>query len=141
MYLGRYYHRLESKGRVSLPAKFREALGEGAVITKELDHCLSIFDRLAWEKKVEAIKSLEFTKQANRNYIRFLTNDAQELETDGQGRIRIEQTLLAAAHIEKEVVFVGTNDHIEIWDREAYHEYMASVEKQIEESVEKITNE
>lgn len=140
MYLGRYYHRLESKGRVSLPAKFRAALGDGAIITKELDHCLSIFDKDAWEKKVETIKDLEFTKQANRNYIRFLTNDAGELEVDGQGRIRIESDLLLRANIKKEVVFVGTNDHIEIWDKETYHTYIDTIEQHIEEQVETITN-
>lgn len=138
MYIGRYYHRLEAKGRVSLPVKFREKLRSGGVITKELDGCLAIFDQESWSKKIQAIENLSFAKLAHRNYIRFLTNDAQELEIDGQGRIRIDEGLLERAGLTKEVVIVGTRDHVEVWDQAKYHEYMSHVEDGIEESAEGI---
>ena len=140
MYIGRYYYRLESKGRVSLPVKFREKLQAGSVITRGLDGCLAIFDAESWSKKIQDIENLSQTKKANRDYIRFVTNDAMELEIDGQGRIRIEEDLQIQAHLSKEVVFVGTLDHVEIWDKDRYATYFETVNGSIEESVEKITN-
>lgn len=141
MYIGRYYHRLETKGRVSLPVKFRDSLANGAVITRGLDGCLAIFDQEKWKTKLAEIENLSQTKKANRDYIRFVTNDAQELEIDGQGRIRIEESLQTRANLSKEVVFVGTLDHVEIWDRETYHTYSEQIEKTIEEQVEHIERE
>lgn len=138
MYIGRYYHRLESKGRVSLPVKFREHFQSGSVITRGLDGCLAIFDQEKWQSKLKEIQNLPQTKKANRDYIRFVTNDAQELEIDGQGRIRIEEDLQALASLQKEVVFVGTLDHIEIWDKEKYANYIEDVNATIEDSVEEI---
>lgn len=138
MYVGRYYHRLETKGRVSLPVKFREKLLVGAIITRGLDGCLAIFDQEMWKKKLHEIENLSQTKKVNRDYVRFVTNDANELEIDGQGRIRIDEQLQQRAKLQKEVVFVGSLDHIEIWDKQTYATYMESVESTIEEDVENI---
>lgn len=138
MFIGKYYHRLESKGRVSLPVKFRDAFASGAVITRGLDGCLAIFDQEKWKQTTSEIENLIQTKKANRDYVRFITNDAQELEIDGQGRIRIDESLQERAKLSKEIVFVGTLDHVEVWDRETYHTYSETLEKTIEEQVEKI---
>lgn len=138
MYYGRYYHRLESKGRVSLPAKFREKLEEGAVLTRGLDGSLAIYDRDLWIKKLEEASNLAQTKRAHREYIRYLTNDAQEIEIDALGRFKMSAELQALAGIEKEIVFVGSLDHIEIWGQQRYHDYMERVEQSIETTVETI---
>ncbi len=138
MYIGRYYHRIESKGRVSIPAKFRKSLEQAGVITKGLDTCLAIYDQEQWEKKIAEVENLPQTKKAHRDYIRFLSNDAQELEIDTQGRILITEELKSLAKLEKEVVIVGSMDHIEIWDREKYHEYVKKLETEIESEVENI---
>ncbi len=141
MYIGRYYHRLESKGRVSLPVKFREKIQTGSIITRGLDGCLAIYDQETWESKLVGIKQLSQTKKANRDYIRYMTNDAQELELDGQGRIRIEETLQERGNLTKDIVFVGSLDHIEVWDKATYHTYIESVDATIESQVENIESE
>ncbi|MEP7167652.1 MAG: division/cell wall cluster transcriptional repressor MraZ [Candidatus Woesebacteria bacterium] len=138
MYYGRYYHKLESKGRVSLPAKFREKLSEGAILTRGLDGCLAIFDEELWQKKLTEASQLAQTKKSHREYVRFLTNDAIELEIDQLGRIKIADELKNLVGIEKNVVFVGSLDHIEIWDQEKYHNYIEAVGNRIEETVEQI---
>ncbi len=139
-FIGRYYHRLEAKGRVSLPVKFRERLQTGSVLTRGLDGCLAIFDQVTWGKKLSEIENLSQTKKAHRDYIRFVANDAVELEIDGQGRIRIEENLQELGHLQKDVVIVGSLDHIEIWDKETYHNYLDNLEKNIESTVEQISN-
>jgi MraZ protein len=138
MYYGRYYHKVESKGRVSLPVKFREKLGDGAILTRGLDGCLTIYDEKLWQKKLEEAGLLAQTKKSHREYVRFLTNDAQEVEIDQLGRIKIADELKNLAGIEKNVVFVGSLDHIEIWDQEKYHTYIDAVSNRIEETVEEI---
>lgn len=129
---------MEAKNRVSLPAKFREKLGGNGVITRGLDGCLFIFDEKGWKKQIAQVENLVQTKKANRDYVRHLSNDAQEIEIDGQGRMRVSEDLKHMANLEKEVVFVGSVDHIEVWDRETYHEYMSTVEEHIEDTAESI---
>lgn len=138
MYYGRYYHKLEGKGRVSLPVKFREKLQTGAILTRGLDGSLAIYDQELWKKKLEEANSLAQTKRAHREYIRYLTNDAQEVEIDNLGRFKLDSELQALAGIEKNVVFVGSLDHIEVWDQEKYHAYMREVSTKIESTVEEI---
>lgn len=138
MYYGKYYHKVESKGRVSLPAKFREKLTTGAVVTRGLDGCLAIYDQELWQKKLGEATQFAQTKKAHREYVRFLTNDAQELEIDQLGRMKIADELKELVGIEKNVVFVGSLDHIEIWDQEKYHAYIDAVGTRIEETLEEI---
>ncbi|HSW89740.1 MAG TPA: division/cell wall cluster transcriptional repressor MraZ [Patescibacteria group bacterium] len=138
MYIGRYYHRLEAKNRMSLPASFRKILGESGVITRGLDGCLNIFDGEHWQKQIEKIQNLSETKKANREYMRHVTNDAVEIDIDGQGRILISEDLKEAAGLVKEIVCVGSLTHIEIWDRDRYAAYVDKTEKVIEDTVETI---
>jgi MraZ protein len=138
MYYGSYYHKLEAKGRVSVPAKFRDKLGLGAIITRGLDGSLYIYDLEHWQKKLAEAQTLGQTKKSHREYIRYLTNQAQEVEVDALGRINIAEELKRFVGIEKNVVFVGSLDHIEIWDQEKYRAYMEKVEQSIEDTVEVI---
>lgn len=138
MYYGSYYHKVEAKGRVSVPAKFRDSLTEGSVITRGLDGSLYIYDFEHWQQKLEEAGHLGQTKKSHREYIRYLTNNAQEIEIDPLGRINISEELKQSVGIEKNVVFVGSLDHIEVWDQETYRTYMERVEKSIEDTVEVI---
>ncbi len=138
MYIGKYYHRIDDKNRVSFPVKLREQVGSGAIITRGLDGCLAIFDAPTWEKRLQEITNLAQTKRAHREYIRFLTNDAQAVEIDNQGRLRVSDELKTLGNLTKEVVFVGSLDHIEIWDQDKYHQYMSTISESIEETLENI---
>lgn len=138
MYIGKYYHRIDEKNRVSFPTKLREQVSTTAIITRGLDGCLSIFDQETWEKRLAQLSALAETKKANREYVRFLTNDATVVEVDGQGRLKLSQELKEIGGLQKDVVFVGSLDHIEIWDQARYHTYMERVSDTIEDVIEGI---
>lgn len=138
MYIGRYYHRLDAKGRVSLPKEFREQVMDGAIITRGLDGCLSIYDKSTWEKKLQTLDALTDTKRAHREYVRYLTNDAMKIAVDALGRIRIERFLIDCARLSTRVVFVGSLDRIELWDETVYREYADSVADRITDTIEGI---
>jgi MraZ protein len=113
-------------------------LSATAIITRGLDGYLSIFDQETWEKRLAQLTALAETKKANREYVRFLTNDATIVEVDAQGRLRLSEELKGIGGLEKDVVFVGSLDHIEIWDQARYHSYMERVSGTIEDVIEGI---
>lgn len=136
MYIGRYYHQLEEKGRVSLPKKFRT--NETLIITRGLDGGLFIYPESKWEKTIEELTRQSDTKKKNRDYLRLMTNDAQEIETDKLGRIMIPEYLRNFAKLKKQVVIIGSYSKIEIWDMETYHKYLDGIEGKMEEIAESL---
>lgn len=138
MYLGRYYHSLEDKGRVSLPKKFRENTTQRFVITRGLDGGLFLYPSDHWEKIVTQLSIRTFTKKKNRDLIRLITNDAQEVELDRLGRILIPDYLRKFARLQKDVVVIGSLHHIEIWDTKSYHEYIENIEMNAESIAEEV---
>lgn len=131
MFIGRYYHQLEEKGRVSLPKKFRE-IESRYVITRGLDGGLFIYPDDEWQKEMTRLSSLKFTKKAHRDFIRLMTNDAQEVEADKLGRIMIPEYLRSFAKLTKQVVMIGSFTKIEMWDTETYHNYLEKIETESE---------
>lgn len=117
-YIGEFQHSLDSKGRIILPSKFRDDLGEKFVITKGLDVCLSIYHLEEWKKIEEKIKELPNAK--SRNLKRFLFSSAAEMIPDKQGRINIPQNLREYAGLKKEIITIGASSNIEIWDKERW---------------------
>ncbi len=111
---GEYSHVIDAKGRLFIPAKFREELGFSFVLTKGLENTLTIYPNSEWDKFAEKISSLP-SKQA-RTLQRFFVASAQDSSPDAQGRILIPQVLREYAGITKNVVIIGMTDHIEIWD-------------------------
>ena len=111
---GEYSHIIDAKGRLFIPAKFREELGFSFVLTKGLENTLSIYPNDEWDKFAEKINSLP-TKQS-RTLKRFFVASAQDLSPDAQGRILIPQVLRDYAGLSKNAVVIGMTDHIEIWD-------------------------
>lgn len=126
MLLGEYNNKLDDKGRVSIPAKFREDLGHSFVVTKGLDNCLFAYSKEEWATFESKLKSLPLTNPNARNFIRFFFAGATECETDKQGRINIPQVLRDYAGIKKDVVIAGVATRAEIWDSEAWDKYTSS---------------
>lgn len=137
MLIGKYYHHLEDKGRLSLPAKFRE-VNKSWIITRGLDGCLFLLQESNFKEELNKIAQSSLTKKANRDLIRLMTNEAQELEVDDNGRVNLPNYLITFANLKKEVVVVGSLNHIEIWDQEKYHHYIDQIEGQAENIAESI---
>ena len=117
--MGEYNHTIDAKGRLIVPAKFREQLGEAFVITKGNDGCLSIYTNEAWGSFLEKITKLPANKNS-REFVRYFVSSAEVVETDKQGRILIPGTLREHAGLDKDVVFAGVIDKIEVWDKERW---------------------
>lgn len=124
MYTGEYNHTIDTKGRMIIPAKYREALGESFMITRGVEHNLSIYDMNQWHDYVERLSSLPGNGEA-RKMIRFIVAGAVEAEIDKQGRILVPANLREWAGIEKDVVLAGVIGHIEVWSKEKYEEATA----------------
>jgi MraZ protein len=122
--LGTHSYQLDPKGRVSLPARFREAFIEGAWLTIGQDDCLFCFPRVEWERRSEEISSSPLSDAAGRAYARMFFGSSDEAKLDGQGRVTIPQRLRDAVGIGKDVVVLGVRDRIEIWDRDTYGRYI-----------------
>lgn len=139
MFLGEYEHTLDDKNRLTLPAKFREAFKDGCVVTREMDGCLSVYTREAWERFVALrLEGLDpFTREA-RQMRRFVFAGASECEPDRQGRIMLSPALVKHARLSREVVVAGVHDHVEIWDRAAWHAHLDEVEGSAEVVAERL---
>lgn len=118
MYMGEYSHTIDTKGRVIVPAKFRDKLEDAFVVTQGLDGCLYVYDHVEWEKFEEKLSQLPMNNPNTRKYVRFFLAGACEVEVDKQGRILIPQKLRTHAQLSKDVVFLGMGDRIEIWSKE-----------------------
>lgn len=122
MFMGEYNHTIDAKGRLIVPAKFREELGEIFVITKGLDGCLCVYANDEWTAFEEKLRTLPFTNKNARKMTRFFMSGATSCEVDKQGRILIPSTLREFAELEKDVVLVGVASRIEIWSKDKWNE-------------------
>jgi len=129
MFMGEYQHSIDAKGRLIIPAKFREHLTEGFVITRGLDNCLFGYPILEWRKLEEKLKQLPVTKKDARAFTRFFFSGATEVEVDKQGRINIPSNLLTHANVQKDCVVLGVSNRIEIWSKESWQNYFAESEE------------
>ena len=124
MFSGEYRHIVDEKNRLIIPSKVRNLLGENIVITRGLDGCLFGYGIGTWNKIVDKLEDLPFTKKDARYFTRFFTSGATTLEFDKQGRVLLPSYLLDYANIKKEVVLVGVVNRIEIWDQEKWEEFI-----------------
>ncbi len=122
MFMSQYNHTIDAKGRVIIPAKFREKLGDTFVITKGLDGCLYGYAREEWSAFEEKLGTLPITNKNSRQFTRFFLAGAAECELDKQGRILIPSVLREFAGLDKDVVLVGVASKIEIWSKERWDE-------------------
>ncbi|CRZ34653.1 MraZ protein [Herbinix hemicellulosilytica] len=121
MFMGEYVHTIDAKGRIIIPSKFREELGEEFVLTLGLDGCLFAYPYSEWQIFVEKLKTLPGTKEA-RQLQRYFMAGAAACQADKQGRILIPAKLRESAALEKEIVFVGVLNKIEIWNKERWEQ-------------------
>ncbi|WAM35567.1 division/cell wall cluster transcriptional repressor MraZ [Caldicellulosiruptor acetigenus] len=126
MLIGEYKHVVDSKGRIILPSKFREELGERFILTKGLDNCLFGYSLKEWAVLEEKLKKLPLTSKEVRTFLRFFFAGACECEVDKQGRVLIPQNLREYAGIQKEVFIIGVMTRIEIWSEDNWLKEMTN---------------
>jgi MraZ protein len=138
MLLGEYRHNLDTKGRMAIPAKFREPLISGAIVTRGLDGCLFLYSKKEWEVLAEKIVQLPLAQANSRAFSRLMLSGAGDVEVDAQGRILIPENLRTYAGLKKEVVVTGMYNRIEIWDHEQWERYKAKTESASDQIAEQL---
>ena len=121
-FTGEYRHNLDAKGRLIIPARFRDQLGDEFTVTRSLDGCLAMYASPEWQALEEKLNALPMTNEKARSLKRFLLGSAAICELDKQGRILLPQVLRDRAGLDKDITLLGVGDHIEIWDTNTYEE-------------------
>ena len=138
MFFGNYSHSLDEKGRLVIPRKMREELGNKIFIMKGFDGALAIYQESAYAKVMEELEHYSFNKKENRDYLRLKLASIVDLDVDKMGRVQLPSATLGKYHINKDVVVLGAGDHIEVWDKARYEEYMSSIEDEYEDIAERL---
>jgi MraZ protein len=128
MFLGRFGHNLDAKGRLAIPAKFRGELAEGVVVTRGIDRCLSVYPLAAWQTLAEKVSALSISDPDARQFKRMVFAEAVDETLDTQGRIVLPPELRRYAGIDREAVVVGMNTYVEIWEPGRWESLSAAVE-------------
>ncbi|NMB33061.1 MAG: division/cell wall cluster transcriptional repressor MraZ [Clostridium sp.] len=123
MFYGEYQHSIDAKGRVIIPSKFRDELGQKFILTKGLDNCLFAYSSEEWYNLETKLRTLPFTDRDVRAFARFFFAGATECELDKQGRVLIPQNLREYAQLDKETSIIGVSSRVEIWDRAKWGDY------------------
>ena len=127
MFMGEYSHSIDAKGRLIIPSRFRDELGDDFVLTKGLDGCLSIYPQNEWEAFEQKLRALPLTSKNARTFTRFFVASAAPCELDKQGRILVPATLREYAGLEKDVVLTGNINRIEIWSKMCIRDSFRSI--------------
>ena len=139
MLIGEDEHSLDVKGRLILPAKIREDMGDKFIVTKGLDGCLFGFSQNEWTNFEEKLKTLPLTNKNARDFVRFFLSGATECEIDKQGRFLITSNLREYATLEKDAIIIGVGTRIEIWNREKWKSYNSDENISADEIAENMT--
>lgn len=138
MFMGQFQHALDPKGRLIIPARFRELLGDTFILTKGLDRCLFVYPKDEWAVLEHKLKSLPFTQKDARAFIRFFFSGAVEIEMDKQGRILVPPQLREYAGIDRDIIIIGVSNRAEIWSLEEWETYSRQASASYEEIAEKL---
>ncbi|GEN44814.1 division/cell wall cluster transcriptional repressor MraZ [Alkalibacillus haloalkaliphilus] len=138
MFMGEYQHNIDTKGRLIVPAKFREDLGQTFVITRGLDKCIFAYPLDEWKQLEEKLKQLPLTKKDARAFTRFFFSGAVECEIDKQGRINVPSPLRNYAALDKECVVIGVSNRVEVWSKEQWDTYVEESEDSFGEIAENL---
>ncbi len=138
MFIGEYRHNLDSKGRVAIPAKFRDKLSNGIVITRGLDQCLFLYSKNEWDVLAQKLTKLPLSQSNSRAFVRLMLAGAMDLLLDNQGRVLIPDYLRTYARLKKQVVVAGLYNRVEIWDADVWQEYKSKTEASSDEIAEKL---
>ena len=137
MFMGEYHHTIDEKGRIIIPSKLRDELGEEFIVTKGLDGCLFVYPKDEWNNVAKKYKDLPNTKDA-RNYLRFFLSGAIVCCFDKQGRINITQPLIDYADLTKDCIIIGVNERLEIWSKDRWEEFLSTNEDSISDIADKL---
>lgn len=140
MLIGEYHHNIDEKGRLIIPSKFRDEIGNNFIVTKGLDGCLFVYSLSEWENIVNKLQKLPFTKKDARTFTRFFLAGATMQEFDKQGRINLVSSLSLYAGLKKECVIIGVNDRLEIWDLEKYNNLLSENAMELDKIAENLFN-
>jgi len=138
MLLGEYQHNLDSKGRVAIPAKFKEKLAAGAIITRGIDGCLFVFASKEWDDLAKKLVALPLAQANSRAFVRLMLAGAMDVTLDAQSRILVPDYLRKYADLKKKVTIAGLYNRVEIWDSSRWEEYKKKTEGASEEIAEKL---
>lgn len=140
MFMGEYQHSIDEKGRLIIPAKFRDALGPTFVVTRGLDNCLFVYPEKEWSAMEQKLKALPLMKSDARAFTRFFLAGATECELDKQGRVNIPANLREHAGLDKECVVIGVSSRVEIWSKENWDKYSEISEQSFNDIAEKLVD-
>lgn len=140
MFMGEYQHNIDEKGRMIIPSKFRDDLGETFVITRGLDRCLFVYPMEEWRALESKLKSLPFTRADARAFTRLLFSGATECTLDKPGRVNIPSNLRSHALLEKDCIVIGVSNRVEIWSAAQWEQYFAQSGDSFNEIAEKIVD-
>jgi MraZ protein len=129
MFIGEYQHSLDEKGRLAVPAKLRQFLKDGAVVTRGLDNCLFLYPKKTWKENAKKYAALPISQARARSFARFLLGGAMEVDFDSQGRINLPEYLRNFAGLKKKAIIAGLYDRLEIWDEEEWAKYKETSER------------
>lgn len=139
MFIGEYEHTVDVKGRIIMPSKLRENIGEKFIITKGLDKCLFAYSKSEWTNFEEKLKTLPLTNKNARDFVRFFLSGAVECDIDKQGRFLVPANLRTYANIDKEIVIIGVGTRLEIWNKESWTNYSSEENISADEIAENMT--
>lgn len=138
MLMGEYHHNIDDKGRLTIPSKFRDDLGEKFVITRGLENCLFAYSLEDFQKIVAELQKIPFTKKDARQFMRFFLSGATTVEFDKQGRINISSPLISYAELKKECIIIGTGDRLEIWSSNNWNDLFDSTKDNMSDIAENL---
>ena len=141
MFIGEYHHTIDEKGRIIIPAKFRESLGKEFIITRGIENCLFVYSLQNWADITNKLSSLPFTKKDARTFNRFFMSGATNVELDKQGRVNISKPLIDYANLIKDCVVIGTGDRLEVWSEESWNSFFDSTKDSMSDIAENLFNE
>lgn len=141
MFIGEYHHTIDEKGRIIIPVKFREELGNNFIITRGIENCLFVYSTENWAKITNKLNSLPFTKKDARTFNRFFMSGATDVELDKQGRVNISKPLIDYANLLKDCVIIGTGDRLEVWSQESWESFFDSTKDSMSDIAENLFNE
>ncbi|WP_063566993.1 division/cell wall cluster transcriptional repressor MraZ [Paenibacillus sp. O199] len=140
MFMGEFQHSIDDKGRVIIPAKFRESLGPSFVVTRGLDQCLFVYPMEEWGVMEQKLKALPLMKSDARAFTRFFFSGATECELDKQGRVNLPGSLREYAKLDKDCVVLGVSNRVEIWSKGIWESYFNQSEEAFNDIAEKLVD-
>ena len=130
MFMGEYHHNIDTKGRIVIPNKVRDDLGENFIVTRGLDGCLFLYPKTEWDNVIAKYKEIPDTKN-KRQFMRIFLSGATICEYDKQGRINIPKPLVEYAKLVKDCIIIGVDEKLEIWSKDCWEKFISENEESL----------